>query len=253
MSYPLTIPTAEPFLFSGGPVGVLLIHGFTGAPKEMRWMGEYLAGKGYTVLGIRLAGHATTPEDMTRATWKDWVASVEDGLNLLSGVTKTQVVSGLSMGGALSLYAAAHYPVAAAAAISAPYAINDPRLKFIRLLAPFMPKVAKGAGDWHNPEAAKDHVDYPYNPTHAIAELVDLLKEVRSSIPLIKIPTLLVHSRNDTGVPPENMDKIYAALTTARKERLWVEDSGHVVVREPERFKVFEAVDAFFRSVITTQ
>jgi hypothetical protein len=50
------ISTAEPFFFPGGPIGVLLVHGFTGSPKEMRWMGEYLAQDGFTVLGIRLPG-----------------------------------------------------------------------------------------------------------------------------------------------------------------------------------------------------
>ena len=33
----------SPFFFEGGPVGCLMIHGFTGAPAEMRPMGEYLA------------------------------------------------------------------------------------------------------------------------------------------------------------------------------------------------------------------
>ncbi len=74
MSYPRLIPTAEPFVFPGGPVGCLLVHGFTGTPKEMRWLGEYLAGQGHTVLGVRLAGHATQPEDMIRARWWDWAA-----------------------------------------------------------------------------------------------------------------------------------------------------------------------------------
>lgn len=54
------------FFFDGGPLGVLLIHGFTGAPPEMRPMGEYLAAKGYTVSGPRLAGHAITWQQMNR-------------------------------------------------------------------------------------------------------------------------------------------------------------------------------------------
>lgn len=50
------IPSAEPFLFLGDDTGILLVHGFTGAPKEMRTMGEYLAAHGKTVLGIRQPG-----------------------------------------------------------------------------------------------------------------------------------------------------------------------------------------------------
>ena len=43
------IPTAEPFFIPAGPTGCLLIHGFTGSPKEMRWMGEYLAREGISM------------------------------------------------------------------------------------------------------------------------------------------------------------------------------------------------------------
>ena len=80
------ITTAEPFLLPGSKTGCLLIHGFTGAPKEMRWMGDYLSQQRYSVLGIRLAGHATRPEDMIRSRSVDWIASVEDGYQLLRGL-----------------------------------------------------------------------------------------------------------------------------------------------------------------------
>ena len=85
-------------------------------------MGEYLSKKGFTVLGVRLAGHATYPEDMRRSSWRDWIASVEDGITLLRGVCPQTVYTiGLSMGGALSLIAASRYPIDGAVAISTPY------------------------------------------------------------------------------------------------------------------------------------
>lgn len=61
-------PGGEPFAFAGGPIGVLLVHGFTGAPQEMRGLGRFLAENGMTVLGIRLPGHGTRPEDLERVT-----------------------------------------------------------------------------------------------------------------------------------------------------------------------------------------
>src|SRR3972149_1718691 len=99
------IPTAEPFFFPGDPSkpACLLIHGFTGAPKEMRWMGEYLNQQGYTCLGVRLAGHATNPEDMIRSRYTDWIDSVEDGYHLLRGLRDNIFLIGLSMGGDLAL------------------------------------------------------------------------------------------------------------------------------------------------------
>ncbi len=47
------------FDLPGGPVGVLLIHGFTGAPTEMRLMAEYLHARGMTVSAPRRCYPAT--------------------------------------------------------------------------------------------------------------------------------------------------------------------------------------------------
>jgi carboxylesterase len=245
-----TIPTAEPFFLPAGPTGCLLIHGFTGSPKEMRWMGEYLAREGFTVLGVRLAGHATRPEDMLRARWQDWLASVEDGWNLLQGAADRIFLAGLSMGGDLALSFAADHPVAGLIAMSTPYALKDDfRLPYAEILCWFWPRIAKGPSDWRDLEAAADHVDYPAYPTRAIAELRDLLAATRAAIPRVQVPVLLIHSRQDTGVPPENSEKIYAALGSRDKTICWVEDCGHVITREPRRQQVFQAAVEFMRRV----
>jgi carboxylesterase len=241
----LIIPTAEPFYLPGGSTGCLLVHGFTGSPKEMRWMGEYLAEQGNTVLGIRLAGHATRLEDMVRMRWCDWIASVEDGWNILRCNTQRIFVIGLSMGGVLSLVFASQHPVAGVVAMSTPYAIKDSRLSFIKPLSMVIPRIQKGPPDWHNPEAPKDHVDYPFNPTRSIVELRDLLAVMRSALPKVKAPVLLVHSRQDGSVSGENMTAIYEYLGSRDKQMMWVEDSGHVIPREPERMRVFQAVQVF--------
>jgi carboxylesterase len=253
------IPTAEPFFFPGGPTGCLLIHGFTGTPKEMRWLGEYLAGCGHTVLGIRLAGHATRPEDLPRTRWQDWLHSVEDGWHLLKDSTQTVFVMGLSMGGSLALLLASRCftpstPVAGVVAMSTPYALpDDPRLPYARLLAKIKPEVPKGPPDWRNLEAGRDHIDYPNYPTLGIAEMRDLLAEMRRVLPLVQAPTLLIHSRADEGVLPVNMQRIFDHLGSQDKQMLWVENSGHVVVREPERERIFEAIEEFISRVNSRQ
>jgi carboxylesterase len=252
MSEPLPpiIPTAEPFFFPGGSIGILLVHGFTGTPKEMRTMGEYLASRGHTVLGIRLPGHATQPEDMLRMRWWDWLHAVEDGYHLLHSAGKRVFIMGLSLGGILTLTAAARLPAAGIVAMSTPYCLpDDPRLPFLGLLKWFLPQIPKGPSDCRDLEMRQAHVDYPQNPTRGIIELRDLLEVMRQSLPEITAPALLVHSRCDEGVIPENMPKIYERLGSADKEMLWLEQSGHVVTRDLDRERVFAAAEAFVRRV----
>lgn len=246
----MIIPTAEPFFFPGNRIGCLLVHGFTGAPKEMRWMGEYLANLGYTILGVRLAGHATQPEDMRRMNWEDWASSVEDGYFLLKGMTDHIFVIGLSMGGILSLRFAAQYPISGVVAMSTPYMLpNDPRLPYIQILSLLKPWLEQGPSDFHNPEAEKDHVCYPYYPSRAVVQLRDLLTEMRASLPQITVPALIIHSHQDKGIESPNAEKIYAALGSMQKELIWVENSGHVIPREPDRYLVFKAIDDFIKRV----
>ena len=248
---PQIIPTAEPFLIKGGPIGCLLIHGYTGTPKEMNMLAESLAEDGHTILAVRLFGHASDPEDMLRARWWDWLASVEDGLNILKGCTDRQVVMGLSMGGALALLTAARYPVKAVISYSTPYDMpKDPRIKHLRWLHWLMPRQSKGKPDWHNPQAPKDHVDYPYFPTRSLLELQELLRVMRSELPAIRIPALIVQSHGDHTVPPESMDYLFEHISSADKTRLWVDDSGHVVIREPERERIFAASKQFLKRVL---
>jgi carboxylesterase len=247
----LIIPTAEPFLFPGSKTGCLLIHGFTGTPKEMRWMGEYLSQLGHTVLGIRLAGHATQPADLMRTRWWDWLASVEDGIHFLKNNVEHIFVVGLSMGGVLALLSAGRYPITGAVAMSTPYALPpDWRLPYLRWISWLEPEIDKGPPDWRDLDASKEHVTYPRYPTRGLAELNDLLAEMRAVLPGINVPVLLMHSRQDTGVKPHNMEKIFERLGSMDKDMFWLENSGHVITREPERLTVFKKAAGFIDRII---
>lgn len=250
MTTNLTIPTAEPFFIPGGKIGCLLVHGFTGSPKEMRMLADSLAPEKYTILGIRLAGHATDIEDMRYSTWRDWLASVEDGLNILKGCTDQQVVMGLSMGGVLSLLAAARYDVKGVVAFSAPCGLPpDPRAKFLPYITWLVRQTEKGKPDWRNLEAMKDHVDYPAYPTRSVLELQKLINLMLEELPKVKVPALMVQSHGDQGIPAESMDTIYEKISSTDKSRFWVDNSGHVVIREPERELIFTEVKKFIKRI----
>jgi carboxylesterase len=243
----------EPFFFSGGSTGCLLIHGFTGAPKEMRWLGEQLASEGYTVLGVRLFAHATKTEDMIRARWRDWVASVEDGYHLLHESCDQIVPIGLSMGAVLAILSGASHPVAGIIACSAPISTPDPRAALLRPIIPilgyFWRFTTKQEAYWHNPEFAKDHLEYPAYPIRAVAELEDLIKEMRGRLHEVQAPVLLIHSKADETLPPHHPEGILQGLGSQDKRICWLENSGHVVTRDSERRKLFRESHSFIQRV----
>jgi carboxylesterase len=244
------IPTAEPFFFPGSRTGCLLVHGFTGSPKEMRWLGEYLSERGYSVLCPRLAGHATRPEDMIRTRWTDWTCSVEDGYDLLRGAADRIYLIGLSMGGALALLMSTRLDVAGVVAMSTPLRlpVNYPAwlLRLLSVFVRFQPKGSQPPGSgWFDQAAYAGQVSYSQNPVRSIAELQLLLAEVRAALPRVTAPTLLLHSRDDRYVNPENMEQIHARLGAADKQMRWLTGSGHVVTRDASRQAAFRAVAEF--------
>jgi len=218
-------------------------------------MGEYLNQQGYTCLGVRLAGHATDPENMIRSHYTDWIASVEDGYHLLRGLTDNIFLIGLSMGGDLALLMSARLAqrVRGAVVMSTPYKLpDDPRLRHIEWISKivsFMPKSDEEPGSsWFDKAAWQEHISYPQNPVRSIGELNKLLGEMRAALPEVNVPVLLMHSRDDRYVLPESMELIYADLLSSQnKTKLYITGSGHVLPRDAARHQVFQSALEFIQ------
>ena len=251
------IPTAEPFLLLGeaNQPACLLIHGFTGTPKEMRWMGEFLHGQGYTSLGVRLAGHATHPEDMIRSTRADWIASVEDAYHTLCGLTDRIFLIGLSMGGILSLLLSTRLDVKGVVALSTPHRMpSDYPVWLMRLFSNVMPFHRKGndkpGSGWFDKSAYEGHISYPRNPVRSAAELKLMIMEMREALRAVNVPVLLMHSKDDHYVLPDNMESIFNDLTSAPdKTKVYLTGSGHVLPRDAARRQVFQYTLEFIQKV----
>ena len=102
--------TDNSFYFPGGRAGILLIHGLTGTPTEMKFVGKGLAQAGFTVYGMQLDGHCGSEADLLTTGWPDWYASVERAYDRLSRDVDVVFAAGLSMGAVLALHLAAERP-----------------------------------------------------------------------------------------------------------------------------------------------
>jgi carboxylesterase len=246
-----TIPGAEPSLLRAGPTACLLLHGFTANPEEMQFLADDLHRSGHTVLTMRLAGHGTTPRDLVRTHWTDWLLSVEDGLDLLRGLSEQTVLIGQSMGGMIALTAAAEYPVAGVVALSTPY-YGMPRLQ--ALLARMMGALGMTAHkqEKEHPDLGQrreaDYPAYARYPVRIIVEAYRLQRAMQASLPQVKAPALVVQSRQDmSGM--DDLERIYAALGSAWKEKLWLDGFDHSVVRDEKRPVVFNAIGEFLKKL----
>jgi carboxylesterase len=238
---------AQPFFFEGGPLGVLVIHGFTGSTQSMRPYGEGLAGHGFTVLGPRLPGHGTSVEDMSRRKYTEWTFEVERALAELGKRCEKVFVTGLSMGGTLTLWLASRHrgEVAGIVPINA-LVLTKPLMRAASLLKHVVRKIPGVGSDIKNPEARE--LCYNKVPVPAVHELTKLLAEVREGLGRIEAPALVIASRQDHVVEePSNAEHIMGNLGSREKELLWLEDSYHVATLDNDAGLIIERAASFFK------
>ncbi|RSK29074.1 lipase [Bacillus sp. HMF5848] len=237
---------AEPFYFEGNKVGVLVSHGFTGTTQSMRPLGEAYAKEGYTVCGPRLKGHGTHYEDMEQTAFEDWIASIESGLSWLRERCEVIFVTGLSMGGTLTLYMAEHHPdIRAIIPINA--AIDIPDLSATEQLEGVRYLDAIGS-DLKNPDARE--LTYDKTPVKSISELVKLMTIVKEKLPTITCPALIFVSDEDHVVPPNNSQIIYDSIQSSRKELVHLSNSYHVATLDYDQKIVIDKSIAFIKEFI---
>ncbi|MEC9488962.1 MAG: alpha/beta fold hydrolase [Halanaerobium sp.] len=250
---------AREYFYSGDKAGCLLLHGFTGSPAEMRLLGNELREEGYTVHGVRLAGHGETVEKMAETGYQDWIKSVEEGYEKLRAETDKIFVMGLSMGGILSLYLAQHKPVEGVISLAAPVRIFSrlahlsPVLKHIFKFFPpgqevsdeFLEEKMTGSSDR---DLKREYIlGYNRVPVRCVHELLKLMRMTRRGLPDIKVPALVIQSRGDDVVRPVSADIIFRELGTEDKKLVWLEESGHIITADCEREQVFAEVKAFIK------
>ncbi len=217
--------------------GVLLVHGFLAAPGELKDFGKQLHDQGLTVMGVRLAGHGTSPWDLKTRSWQDWLSSVRRGYRILSAFTDKIVVVGFSAGGALSLLMAAERPqkLLGVVSISAPYTYRNLNLAFVPLvhginkLAALLPSF-EGVMPFRENESEHPHINYHSIPIHGLYHLRLLTAELEKHLPKIDVPTLILQGDNDPVVDPSSARTIFDILSTTRKELHWVSSRHHGIL-----------------------
>jgi carboxylesterase len=241
------MPGAEPWQAEGGPVGVLVVHGFTGNPQSMRPLAEAFAAAGLTVSLPLLPGHGTRVEDMVATRWADWSSAVERAYDELAARCEAVCVAGLSMGGTLALELAARSPEVRGLVLVNPLAdgtapgITETVTQLRGLGEPLVPGIGSDIALEGSVESA-----YPMTPVDPLLSLHAALADLRLSE--IACPVLLCTSPQDHVVEPVSSDLVAAAVR-GPVERVALERSFHVATLDHDAALIEERAVEFVRRV----
>jgi len=236
-------PGAEPFSADGGPVGVLVCHGFTGSPRTVRPWAEDLAAAGLTVRAPRLPGHGTTWQDLNRTGWPDWYGEAERAFDELSGRCEHVFAVGLSMGACLAFRLAETKGNAVSGLVVVnPSLAPDTRLFVLApVLKHVVPSLPGIAGDIKKPGV--DEGGYNRVPVRAASTLPALWKLTARQLSEVTQPLLVYRSAVDHVVGPASMRVLRAALPEAEVRPL--PDSYHVATLDNDAPTIFAGTLAF--------
>ncbi|MDX2201663.1 MAG: alpha/beta fold hydrolase [Hyphomicrobiaceae bacterium] len=263
-------PGGRGLFYEGGRIGVLLIHGLSGTPVEMRFIANGMAREGYTVSCPQLAGHCETIEQLRASSWQDWYASTERALLELSARCDQVFVAGLSMGGLLALRLAALHPDRVTGAmVFAPTLWLDGwgvpwygrlfqlvRQKWAADLMHFTERPPYGIKD-HRLRALIAEALHSGDPSKAgffsvpggpMIELRWLVDDLRKRLADIKQPVLILHPREDDRASLANTTYLQRHLG-GRVETTILEDSYHVVTLDKQRDVVLQKSVSFVQAL----
>lgn len=262
------------FLLEGDRRGVLLIHGLTGTPMEMRLLAKGLNKAGFTVYAMQLAGHCGSVEDLLATGWRDWYASVEQAADRLRARVDHLFVGGLSMGALLALKLAAERPkqVAGVGVYGATFRYDGwsipwtARLSFVLPLfkklgigrdRAFLEQPPYGLRDERlraQVSAAMHSGDSTVagllgNPWHSLADLYLLSAQVRRQLHEVTSPCLVAHASEDDVASVRNAELVRRRVS-APSELLLLDDSYHMITIDRQRRLLIERSARFFDSIV---
>ncbi|MDG2537413.1 alpha/beta fold hydrolase [Dyella jiangningensis] len=264
------------FRFEGGRSGVLLIHGLTGTPAEMRLVGKGLNRAGFSVYGMQLAGHCGDAKDLLATNWQDWYASVVKAAEQFRQDVDHLFVAGLSMGAVLALKLAADHPdwVKGVGVYGATFKYDGwatPWYGKFSFLLPLIDSLGIGR-NWmvheEEPYGLRDErlrqqisslmlggdsaaAGLPGNPWPSLAEMYKMAAVVRRDLPKVNAPCLIAHATEDDIASIQNAYLVERSVS-GPVETLWLEDSYHMITIDRERRVLIDRSAAFFQQVAAT-
>lgn len=245
-------PGAEPFAHDGGPVGVLLCHGFTGSPASLRPWAQHLAEAGFTVRLPRLPGHGTDWREMGLTRWPDWYGRVERELLDLDRRCSEVFVMGLSMGGTLTLRLAIEHPEAVSGIVLVNPSIYSDR-KVLRLLPAMKHVVSTVPGISNDIKlAGRDEVAYDRIPLKALHSLTELWRDVEPRLGEVTCPVLAFGSDEDHVVEPMNCLDVVDRVGSTDVTFVPLHDSYHVAPLDHDASLIFDTSEQFVQRLTAT-
>jgi carboxylesterase len=240
--------------FTLGPVdagrAVLLLHGFTGSPWEVRPLGESLAARGFHVHAPRLPGHGLTPEELLHVNADDWKRAAFNAFDALTGFSQVYV-AGLSMGGLLSVLIAAERQVSRIVLMAPVFGLRPVSGRLLKRMQG-LPRtlfenrwVKKDGSDIEDLQAQRDNPVLSRYPVVRLFDLFALQDEAHRALPKVRSQVLIAAAEQDHVV---QLERVRAAASSLSARLVLLKRGYHILPRDTDRALLAAEVAEFLEA-----
>jgi carboxylesterase len=232
-----------------GARAVLLLHGFTGSPWEVRPLGESLAARGFHVHAPRLPGHGVTPEEMLHVCADDWKQAAFNAFDSLKRFEQV-AVAGLSMGGLLAVLIAAQREVRRIVLMAPVFGLRPVSGRLLKKMRRFPALfanrwVTKTGSDLEDPQAQRDNPVLPRYPVVRLFDLFQLQDEAVQALPKVHARALVAAAEQDHVV---QLERVRSAAEQLHAKLLLLKHGYHILPRDTDRALLATEVAEFLEA-----
>lgn len=255
---------------------IILIHGLTGTPNEMRFLANFLNREGFTVFCPRLANHGAPLDILKKTKWQAFYQTVRACFLANRGKYDKIYAGGLSMGALLALLLADEFKdeISGVSCLSPTLFYDGWNCPWYRVFLPltyFNPlkyffyfkeeppygvknqAIQRRIHEYYAKADLKnlqgvDQFGYPYFPVSLLYQLEKLVAHLTGRLPHVAVPLQLVQAKEDDMTSVRNSQFIYDRVRSHDKEMVLLHNSYHIVTADQERYTVAQKMAAFFHA-----
>lgn len=224
------------------PLGLLILHGFTGSLDTVRALVPRAEARGWPWRMPVLRGHGTKFEDLVGVQHAHWVEDAEAALDELLTECDRVVIAGLSMGGLAAIQLGLKRERDLAGLV-----LLAPALRFKDPLTPLTPILKLLFPFWDAPSSFEDKTlekerctNYKRFPTATFSQLLDFANVTERRLPELRVPVVALFARKDNTIHPV-VPRLLTDKVKAPVRLVWFERSGHEMLQDNEADAIADA------------
>lgn len=232
------------------PLGVLILHGFTGSRATVAPVIPQAEALGLPWLLPQLRGHWSKPEDLLGVTYTDMFEDAKAALNELQTSVARVAVVGLSVGALLALNLAIERPddIESLVVLAPALRYVHPLTRVSALLARFIKMWPKSDLDAFTDRSLASRAgNYTHMSTAAFVSVYRAGQRIEMSLPKVAAPLLVLGARQDKIIQPRCAQIVYDHTGSTSKELIWFDRSGHEMLLDCEADAVVARIGIFFK------